>query len=911
MSALCQGMQLFVMLLIQPSRWRRLLDDIDHQLPGNFALCDLTPGHWQQAKLRFVLLHAYVTLPLTVLAVMLPTLLISGVEVKGSITGFWFVYLLALCTGVYISVGASVLFTVIGGIAAMIVWRGGEALMFDFTSGLHAGQLFGCCSACIIISAMHHGDALSQRSAVTQIGAIVLGLVISIPLVIAVTTSIVAVTAGRQSGALHGSWLIWTMLLPPLIVSLLSVVLKTRRLTPAIAPALFCTVLFTTGFGDMGYEYDVSVGGFALLSAVITVMVATYCMLSILPYSLVLPFVGDLPASVTAAVGGLAIHFGLKLSFAFYPFTENLLLSLALIATAVFFRHCWSVIAYPLQAAWNRLIVELDSRSTAPYQSLSRHSVSWDEVQYLPFFELEDYLIAGTVNNNSHGTRNIDSVNSSIQRWAAQAALIELDARRMERLTDINAIANSTTDESAGLLPTSAGLILRSFSRFAQDIFAAANQPTRFNQILVLRTVTKDLEQLQLELNRNYKDKVAARFVSVAEHWRTLVIDHMAQLDKASRADNEIPNPYTVGVPLTRRQKIFVGRTDIARYLEDFLKLKDYPPLLLYGPRRMGKTSLLYQLQWMLPRNVLTLIVDLQGPVGLAQNHSGFVYALTQAMSRAAARVNIHLTPLQRESLNTDPFTRFDEWLSSAEQQMQNQGCNTMLLAFDEFEVLDIALREGTLRDHAVLGTLRHVAQHRDHIKLMLVGSHTLGEFKRWAGYFVNAQVIELGYLSEKEAVQLIERPISGYPLAYAPEATARIIQFTRGHPYLVQLTCAELIAFKNNQPGSQRKIATIADVETCIAPILQRGQQFFTDIELNQMSDSGRYCLTWLASSGCNGATAAQLAAALPSISLNETLQQLEQRHIIECIDGRYCFQVEAVRLWFSQNQAAHLGSG
>ena len=215
----------------------------------------------------------------------------------------------------------------------------------------------------------------------------------------------------------------------------------------------------------------------------------------------------------------------------------------------------------------------------------------------------------------------------------------------------------------------------------------------------------------------------------------------------------------------------------------------------------------------MLPYHILPVIVDLQGPVSLATNDSGFIFALARGMRLAAEKQNVVLPLLSRDEAANDPFMVFDEWLNSVESIMLNQGRSTLLLALDEFEALDVALVDGTLRDHAILGMFRHIAQHRRTLKLMLVGSHTLGEFRRWSTYFVNAQVIELGYLNKPDIHRLISQPIADFPLSYQPAAISRISRLTSGHPYLLQLACAEVIVYKNSQPLSERHIATVEDL--------------------------------------------------------------------------------------------------
>ncbi len=894
------SLELIIWLWIQPSSWLRYINNIDSTIPANFALLDLNWSHLQINSLRSLLISGYIIIPLCVLAIALPLALSIFGDLHGSAIGYLYVYVLGLCIGLYISVPASILFLLIAGFFTPFQWAGSEALMFDFSSGHSAGLLFSCCSACTIVAGINHGDTRRSQSIARQSGAIILGLLISLPIVVGVVLLVLATSTGRQSGTLHGGWIIWTMLLPPLLLSIVTALIKTGSVLKTLLPAVFCLVLFSAGFGDMGYEYDRSVGGFALLSPIMTVVIATFCMLSIFPNVLVRPFVGDLPACITGAVGGLAIHFGLQASFTYYPLIVNLTISIAIILSAVLFKQTWSLLSYPFEAAWNRLTVELDSRPAAIKSSFHRHSLFWDEIQFMPFFELDDHLVEMSEKNKIQGSEHIEAVNRTNQRWAAQAALTELDARRLESLPDIVALADADIDENAGLFPATAGLILRSFSRFSSDISVALEQPSSYNRVLVLRTVVKDLELLHLELQRNFQDKFARRFTAVTEHWRKIVLDQAELIESAARASKEIPNPYTVGVPLTRRQSIFVGRNDIARFLEDIFKQQDHPPLLLHGARRMGKTSLLYQLHWMLPQHILTLIVDLQGPVGLAQDHQGFVFALARTMRIAAEKVDVQLSQLPRESITENPFLDFDEWLNTIEAEMQGHGRDTILLALDEFEALDTTFSETSLNGHSILGMLRHMGQHRKNLKLMLVGSHTLDEFHKWSSYLVNAQVVELTYLSEPECHQLIENPVADFPLNYKAEAVARIISFTRGHPYLIQLSCAELVALKNQQPEDQRLCATPQDVEKCIPLILERGQQFFRDMQLNQIDDHGLRCLVELCSMGEAGATANMLESRLTGLKQTDTLEKLMRRGIIELKDDHYQFQIEAVAQWF-----------
>ena len=327
---------------------------------------------------------------------------------------------------------------------------------------------------------------------------------------------------------------------------------------------------------------------------------------------------------------------------------------------------------------------------------------------------------------------------------------------------------------------------------------------------------------------------------------------HVRELAVAVELRQEIDSPYVIGVPLTHQQEIFVGRTDIGARIEQLLLDRRRPPLLLYGQRRTGKTSLLNNLGRLLPNSIVPLFVDLQGPAAQASDHAGFLYNLARGMVDSAQRERgLALPPLERESLTADPFTRFDEWLDQVEAAL---GRNTALLSLDEFEALDRALTQGRFNDADVLGMLRNLIQHRPRFKVLLAGSHTLEELERWAGYLINVQVVHISYLKEDEARKLVEQPVTDFALRYEPDASQRVLDLTRCHPFLVQLLCGEIVALKNEQEVAVRRLARLADVEAAATEALSHGSFFFADIERNQVDADSLAILRTLAVQGRRG---------------------------------------------------------
>ncbi|MEZ4731509.1 MAG: effector-associated domain EAD1-containing protein [Caldilineaceae bacterium] len=488
-----------------------------------------------------------------------------------------------------------------------------------------------------------------------------------------------------------------------------------------------------------------------------------------------------------------------------------------------------------------------------------------------------------------------------------QARRLEADIRTLEEAKTVDTIRNIYHTFAASELIDPVSTLLRRFSRISQDVDTALRQESNYNQRQVLTSVQDRLDSLLMEISRT-SERAAFRFRPIAAQWRLVINTYIRELAKAAELRQEIDSPYITGVPLTNQQVIFVGRTDLSARVEQLLADRRRPPLLLYGQRRMGKTSLLLNLGRMLRTTIVPLFVDLQGSPSQANDHTGLLYNLARAMiDSASEQRQMPLPLLSRDELVQDPFTRFNEWLDEVEKIL---GQNTALLLLDEFEALDHAFDENRFDPVRVLGMLRHLIQHRPRFKVLLAGSHTLDELQRWSSYLINVQVVKVGYLKEAEARQLVEQPVEDFTLRYEPAASQRVLDLTRGHPFLVQLLCEEIVALKNEQEPAQRRLARLTDVEAAVPEALNHGRLFFSDIQQNQIDKVGVGLLIYLAVQGA-GAVLSRKALekqAPPQNGFGHALDLLLQRDLIEPIGNGYRFQVELIRRWFAQQASAEM---
>ena len=892
------SLHLLFWIVFHPSAWRNHITRIDPMLPSEFTLTALTRTQLRHPTLRRVLGQVYLVLPLLTGAILFLMFWfwLGNVGPDQFLASLLHFIAITLAMGLLLGLVVSVATGVIGGMitALLVGFAGsftGSSVAYNFAIGLSIG-----------LTASVNGNLSQQNqqhSPLKQMGGIAIGIVIGFTMVL---TRHGVTLLGEATGV--PSELAYGLARSLLVAVSFGVAIGWQRgiiagLIGGMASGFFYNfVLNTTQSSAPDILRGLTSGWLFGIS-----LIAMFA----LPYVLAMFVAGVWAGAWAGALGS----FGRHIYFAVggregTPDWSQMPLGFAGVVLGLTVAGWRPIVLYPLQSAWNLLLLQADKRQAdGPLSFLRWHSAFWDEGQFLRLYGLDDHLLLVMERDPIEGQAALEYLARGRQRWAAQAVQIELDARRLERCAGVMAIREIPQNLAPGEFSGSqVAALLRSFSRTSQDVDAALNQSTAYNQRQALKAIEENLDGLLRELTRS-NEPYAVRFRPIAARWHQIVADRVQELALATEARQEIDSPYVIGMPLMAQQEVFVGRTDISAEIEQLLKDRACPPLFLYGQRRMGKTSLLNNLGCLLPGTILPMFVDLQGPASWATDHAGFLYRLAQAMIVSAEKQrHIILPPLPRETLTIDPFICFDEWLNAVEQTLDPHSLKIVLLALDEFEALDDALSKGRFEEQAVLGMLRHLIQHRPRFKVLLAGSHTLEGFHHWSSYLINTRLIHLGYLGEIEARQLIERPIEDFALWYEPEASRRVLDLTRGHPFLVQLLCSEIVALKNKQEVHERPLARLADVEMAVEPALNHGSFYFADIQYNRVDEAGLAVLAHLARQGEGAITRpADIADGMaPSFDLDQSLTQLKQYELVEAVDGGYRFQVELIRRWFVQ---------
>ena len=305
----------------------------------------------------------------------------------------------------------------------------------------------------------------------------------------------------------------------------------------------------------------------------------------------------------------------------------------------------------------------------------------------------------------------------------------------------------------------------------------------------------------------------------IAETWKIFFVLSARKLGQVE-IDKPILNPYTIGDPVLGYR--FIGREDILRKLEELWIVDALPQsVLLYGHRRMGKTSILRNISMRLGSEVSVAYVNLFS-VGNAPNG---ITDILMAICDAIQEVT-EILPPNNNDLFQFPETTFRRHLQHIEKTFTGTG---LIIALDEFEKIEELIDTGKLSKE-FLGFLRGMVQMSSKLAFAFAGLHKLQEMNAdyFQPFFSSFISISVTFLTRDATHQVLANPDPEFLLEYEPAALDHIYDLTNGQPYLTQLIGFQLVRLFNDYVFEQGKprdrTFTIDDVRTICS-----GENFFT----------------------------------------------------------------------------------
>ena len=126
-----------------------------------------------------------------------------------------------------------------------------------------------------------------------------------------------------------------------------------------------------------------------------------------------------------------------------------------------------------------------------------------------------------------------------------------------------------------------------------------------------------------------------------------------------------LSNPYVAGSPVSRPE-MFFGREDVFEFVRGALVGQQQDNVLvLYGKRRTGKTSVLYQMHRHLDPRYLPSLIDLQALT--MDSPAGLFWEMASTVRRSLRReYQLEVPRPRREDFEEDPVQAFQEGFLNA-----------------------------------------------------------------------------------------------------------------------------------------------------------------------------------------------------------------------------------------------------
>lgn len=360
-----------------------------------------------------------------------------------------------------------------------------------------------------------------------------------------------------------------------------------------------------------------------------------------------------------------------------------------------------------------------------------------------------------------------------------------------------------------------------------------------------------------------------------------------------------ISNPYIAGNPV-RGQRHFVGRTDI---LIDVLRLLRNPnanAIALYGQRRIGKTSILFQLEEQLAEtgSYLPVYFDLHDKADLT---------LPEILFRLAGQIARHvdIAPLDHEKFAQDPGYFHNGFLPEAIKKTKKN----LIMLFDEFDVLDRPYKGQV--GAAFLPYLRKWMAHKYQVHFVLaMGRRPEDLSVRMLSAFKQVPARHVSLMDLPESLAIVRQSEHNNTLRWTEAGINRVCYWTQGHPYLTQLLCSEVWEEAYDQGPRNIPSADAQDVDQAVEATLEQGANAFQWI-WNGLPPAEKVIMAAMASTGHLTVNWEQMRSTLEdhgicliSRELRMAPEMLIKWDLLRHVGSGYRFSIPLLQLWVAENR-------
>lgn len=443
------------------------------------------------------------------------------------------------------------------------------------------------------------------------------------------------------------------------------------------------------------------------------------------------------------------------------------------------------------------------------------HPVAWDDLCSVAFPGLYRLLVAYAEEEPAAAEAEIQRLietysSQKMQALLARAMLLTRESGRVSDLARLENILARLPDGDTGFLRETPQLreMIGEIVRL-QALLRTIDRPV-FREPTARELCTK-IENFRYRVD-GFQEPWSSEFRAASAGWiaiaRRQLSEAQAVLDKEA-----MPQVFRAGDPVDRHREAFVPRNGVIGDLVRQLRLGDgCPGIVLYGRRRIGKSTVLKNLTGFLPERIIPLTLSMQNPEAFTSFLS-FVGLLGRRLRECCPGVPPDGGPPRDLSALFGLLSDCDAALEVGDRRV--------LIAIDEYEFIDSKIADRVFPAD-FLNLVRESIQSHRRLTWVFAGSHEITQLTHapWTSSLVSARTIEVPMFTAEETWLLLTEPLkhsgelpggedrpphSRYSAEFWGEGTIdRIHGESGGWPHLVQLIAETVVDILNDEKGER-----------------------------------------------------------------------------------------------------------
>ncbi|NET70681.1 MAG: ATP-binding protein, partial [Sphaerospermopsis sp. SIO1G2] len=239
---------------------------------------------------------------------------------------------------------------------------------------------------------------------------------------------------------------------------------------------------------------------------------------------------------------------------------------------------------------------------------------------------------------------------------------------------------------------------LNRFVRVIEDVNIINNSVSPISRSLALNRALGELTTI-FNTADNLPKAERGLIIDIAEEWQQKLLQISGEVGEF-KITKPVNNPYVIGDPVM--DELFIGREDIIRQLEElWLRSYQLQSVVIYGHRRMGKTSILLNAANSLDNQVKVVYLNLLELGNVTQGVGEVLMKISDEIYKV-----VNISPPDDNDLLKLPYRTFNRYFAKVIKNLSG----SLIIALDEFEKIEYLINVGKISPN-FMGFLRSLLQ--------------------------------------------------------------------------------------------------------------------------------------------------------------------------------------------------------